>query len=634
MQDMFTKIKHFLSFNSVASRIIIVTISTLFFLLVMFVAVDYQVQSRRAIRELEDYSDQFGRAVEGSLALGMISMRRDLLQGTLEGLVEDQAVDRVQVLSLEGQVAASSDYLTIDTHIPLSNPGCIICHDNQGDALESIALFEDNAGQSYYRFVRPLLNRQACYSCHDSSQRLNGLLIIDYNLDYLRSQIQDTWQVVVFDASMMGLILVPIFVFAITFIVRRYLLDPMKQLELMATDLAHGSFPANVTTEFKGDVAKLAEAFVDMSIKLEDSFKELKSSRDYLSHLVNSVEDGLVVIDNRFKITNINRSALARTGRSHEEIISSDCSTVCLCHDDNDICPSRIVFESKRTHTVETCVEEDDGHQKWYEIQSSPLFNENHEVTEVVELTRDITERRELERSLGHSERLSAVGRLAASVAHELNTPLGTIMTCIEGLRRDVERNPDIMASSWDDLKPYMKTTLSAVRRGKKIVEELLVYVRRDHLLTNSEVDINQMIRDVVGVTRYEGQSDNISFSLDLKDDLPDVKGDGAQLTQVVLNLLQNSIDAIDGKGSVRVRSYTENGNVNIAVADDGSGIAPKYHSKVFEPFFTTKEIGEGTGLGLYLCREIVNNHKGHMSWESSEAETVFIIELPAAGIV
>lgn len=626
------KIDRILKRSIVTSRITLVAVGILLFFTVTFVIIDYQVQRQRVIDELEKYSDQFSRAVEGSLAMGMISMRRDLLQGTIERLTDDQAVDRVFLLNLDGRVAASSEIETIDTIIPIEDQSCIVCHTSTSKPLKKVALIHHRDGKDYYRCVRPILNRDVCQQCHDPRQTINGLLVIDYDPEFLTANVQDAWQHVARDTAFMALAALPVLVVVISLTVRRYLLHPMRKLEGLATEIAEGTFPTEIKPELKGDVAKLGDVLIDMSRRLEGSFDELKSSRDYMNKLVNSIEDSLVVIDKDFNVVNINNPALNQAGVKSEDAISKSCRHICLFDRKSDICPSKKVFSEKKPCTVETRVQSGDEPPRWYEILASPLFDSDGEVSQVVEVIRDITARRELEQSLAHKDRLSVMGRLSASVAHEINTPLGTIMTCNEGLLRDLERTPKMKVSEWNDLRPHLQTMLSAVQRGKKIVQELLVYARQDEQPTLSDVDINSVIQNAFNILKHEMSTSRVEIAANLEEELPAIKGDVTKLTQVILNLVQNGVDAVDPGGIVTVKSAIEDGKIIITVQDDGTGISPEHHSKIFEPFFTTKEVGEGTGLGLYLCREIVKQHGGSIGWENLNRGTRFTVHLPLAG--
>ena len=124
---------------------------------------------------------------------------------------------------------------------------------------------------------------------------------------------------------------------------------------------------------------------------------------------------------------------------------------------------------------------------------------------------------------------------------------------------------------------------------------------------------------------------DKIEFSTDLRESLPEIKGDFIQLTQVMVNLLQNSLDAMPEGGKINLSSAVDDKEIIIDVEDDGPGISAEHQKKIFEPFFTTKPVGEGTGLGLYLCSEIVKHHKGSIVYKYSESRSLFRLHFPVS---
>lgn len=204
-------------------------------------------------------------------------------------------------------------------------------------------------------------------------------------------------------------------------------------------------------------------------------------------------------------------------------------------------------------------------------------------------------------------------------------------MACNEGLMRDMERNPEIRVSEWQDLNPYLNLIKSSVQRGMKIIQKLLFYVRRDEQQDITSVDFNRVIQHAMDILKHEPRIDKIEFSTDLRESLPEIKGDFIQLTQVMVNLLQNSLDAMPEGGKINLSSAVDDKEIIIDVEDDGPGISAEHQKKIFEPFFTTKPVGEGTGLGLYLCSEIVKHHKGSIVYKYSESGSLFRLHFPVS---
>jgi two-component system NtrC family sensor kinase len=259
---------------------------------------------------------------------------------------------------------------------------------------------------------------------------------------------------------------------------------------------------------------------------------------------------------------------------------------------------------------------------------------------EITEWTRTLEERverksRELERAhhtLLHSEKLASVGRLAATVAHEINNPLFGILTNARLARKHVERGP-----LPDDQKHGLADKLGIIeresRRCGEIVKNLLMFSRQAPPKLE-ELDPAVPIDRAVALVRHTYDVQNIALELDLQHGPARVKGDAGQLQQVLLVLLVNAAEAMPQGGRVSVRTAIDNGALLIRVADNGPGIPDDVRDRIFEPFFSTKQEGPRTGLGLAIAAGIVEQHEGSIQLETTPGRgTEFLLRLPAVHI-
>ena len=223
------------------------------------------------------------------------------------------------------------------------------------------------------------------------------------------------------------------------------------------------------------------------------------------------------------------------------------------------------------------------------------------------------------------SEKLSAVGEFVAGVAHELNNPLAAVMGFAELLRE-----ADVDAKYRRQLDLIFK----AAQRCQKIVQSLLSFARR-HQPERKPVSANELIEAVLEIVAYPLRTGNIEVITALDQNLPMVMADGHQIQQVLLNIINNGRQAIEGRqaaGKICISSSASALNVRITIQDNGPGIAAENLRRIFDPFFTTKEVGKGTGLGLSLCYGIIKEHGGNIYAESKPGEgATFFIELPVA---
>jgi PAS domain S-box-containing protein len=245
-------------------------------------------------------------------------------------------------------------------------------------------------------------------------------------------------------------------------------------------------------------------------------------------------------------------------------------------------------------------------------------------VTHFVAVERDITEEFRLRDQLVHSERLSAVGELVASVAHEINNPLQTIVGCVE-LMLD-ERTEGVVDGR--DLELIRR---EAGRAGH-IVRNLLSFVRRS-APDRVTADLNEIVMQTGEFRAYRLRQQNIQLNLRCSRDPLPVLVNPEEIQQVVLNLLLNAEQALESAndgGTITVRTMRNGDSHIVEVQDDGPGVSTEMRGRIFEPFFTTKEVGEGTGLGLSISHGIIASHGGVLELRDSTVGACFRFTLPA----
>ncbi|MDQ1265318.1 MAG: two-component system, NtrC family, sensor kinase [Bacteroidota bacterium] len=230
---------------------------------------------------------------------------------------------------------------------------------------------------------------------------------------------------------------------------------------------------------------------------------------------------------------------------------------------------------------------------------------------------------------LEQASKLATVGELAAGIAHEIGNPLNIIANEV-GIMQDYA-NPKFQSNkTLQDMAPNFKKIMSAVYRIKDINKKLLTFVRK----TDNEIcecNINEIIEDLVGgFLEREMKVDNIEIIREFNKNIPVVISDNNQLRQVIINLLTNAHDAIQGSGKITITTGSDNDYIYFSVSDNGSGIPQEKINKIFLPFYTTKPVGKGTGLGLSVSYSIIKNLGGSIKVESIVGVgTTFTIILP-----
>ncbi|MBU4262516.1 MAG: PAS domain S-box protein [Proteobacteria bacterium] len=310
----------------------------------------------------------------------------------------------------------------------------------------------------------------------------------------------------------------------------------------------------------------------------------------------------------------------------------------------------------------EYLVELSEGNECQVLARFRPMQDISFKYTGTVVILKDITERKKAEEELKltqahmiQQEKMASIGQLAAGVAHEINNPMGFIMSNLSTLSKYIDRLTEFIAvedkmiSHADDVtnaeqlagirknlkidyiskdaKDLISESLDGADRVRRIVQDLKSFSRIDQT-DCTLVNLNETLETTINIAWNE-----IKYIANLNrefGDIPEIKCYPQQLGQVFLNLLVNAAQSMDGQGEITVRTFSDETSVNISISDTGRGISAKDLSRIFDPFFTTKEVGKGTGLGLSISYGIVKNHGGEITVQSEIGKgSTFTVRIP-----
>lgn len=381
-----------------------------------------------------------------------------------------------------------------------------------------------------------------------------------------------------------------------------------------------------------------------------DNISEQKKSEEFVRKVLETVDEGFLVIDEDYRIVSANRAYLSLVHKSCEEVAGRHCYEVTHhllkpCHESGEDCPVLNTFNTGQPKTA-LHIHRGDTRTAYVEVKSYPIKDETGRVISVIAVINDITEKKRLEEQLRHAQKLEAVGQLAGGVAHDFNNILSAIVGYGQLLQMKMKEG--------DPLRANVDQIMKATERAANLTHSLLAFSRKQ-MINPQAVNLNEIIRKVGKfLERVIGEDVELKTmlrplsQLQPAEDVPElnVMADSGQIEQMLMNLATNARDAMPqggcltigselidlGADFMKVHGYGRPGTyVLMTVTDTGIGMDQEMRKKIFEPFFTTKDMGKGTGLGLSMVYGIVKQHNGYIDVYSEPGNgTTFKVYLPA----
>ncbi len=397
----------------------------------------------------------------------------------------------------------------------------------------------------------------------------------------------------------------------------------------------------------RGD-AGAAEEVVLAVEDFTESERELRLTRNFLAAALDGIQDFISIIDRDRHVAFANRAACALAAQERRNVLGR------CCHKSywgrGEPCPTCLAdktFDDGQVHHAVFEADIPDRGPRWVERWTYPIVGDDGKPEFVIEYCRDVTENRQQRRQLGrkvhelrqayrqmaslnnqllHAEKMASIGKMAAGLAHQIDSPLSTIFGYAKMLMQSL---PEGKHQDW-------LHTISEQAETCRVALRSLLDFSRKSTFERAHVDVNKVVDSVVSLMEYTLRARRIEVGRELAAGLPRVWANEDELQQLLFNLVGNASDAMPNGGRIDISTIAgDDGRaITIRVADTGSGISADNLGRIFEPFFTTKDRGQGTGLGLAVCQDIVQHHGGSIAVKSpiaSNGGSEFAICLPVA---
>jgi PAS domain S-box-containing protein len=616
----------------------------------------------------------FSKMVRKSIEYPMLDGEMEVVQTTLESL------------------ASMTDLEFVNLHDPMQvirysgnpdNIGMIAGSEVPKEALQTqttVKELQEHDGKRILHYAVPVLNERACFKCHGREKEVLGLLSVGIPWGPVETRIASLRN----RQILLGIVSISIVAFFLIKWVSRSVTRPILQLTRLANQVSRGNLDATVDfgkavkcweilncektgcpaygkvqaccwyidgTLFKGgprgkfpekieqcrrcevykmhgsdEVVQLADAFSHMIGNLKAYSEKLRRTYDFQKNLIKGSIDGIIATDNAGNILIFNEGAEKILGYSSEEVIRK--------MDVVDLYPvgrAKKIEEALYGHghggpgklaDYETTVLNKEGKDIPVWLSASIIY-EDEKAVGAVGFFRDLSERKKLERKVLESERLATIGQGVSYISHEIKNPLMLIGGFAQQVLRKISQN--------GKNKEKLEIIIKEVARLEEFLSEV-TDITKPSQPKKIMTSINSVVEDVSAFLHEELKVRHVVFQTSLDPQIPEISVDPKQMRQVLINVMKNAMEAMPEGGELSITTQLQDDRVKLRIIDTGQGITPEDLKSVFDPFVTTK--AKGTGLGLPICRKIIEDHDGLISLESTSGHgTVCNITLPIQGV-
>ena len=396
------------------------------------------------------------------------------------------------------------------------------------------------------------------------------------------------------------------------------------------------------------------------SIGVEE--RKLRERSAEMETILNGIQDYILLLTPDRRIIEANEAYLRDMGYSREEIVGQKCHEIFQkmespCGNGDIVCPLSKAIQDKRPNQKVLTRKGKDCEDRYFEVTIFPIWEKDGKISKFVEISRNITDRKKQEEEITRhleqmveertaelkethekvirQDKMASLGKLAASVVHEINNPIAGSLSLIMLIKRILEEE-DLTEKEIKKFKEYLDLMETETRRISRIVSNLLAFSRHSKMELK-QVNLNSLIERTLVLTSNLLKINGVKVETNLTPDLPEIVGSEDQLQQVFMNFVSNAAEAMvthkGGTLKIETRPVAGGDQVRVLFVDTGIGIPRENLTKLFEPFFTTKKEGKGVGLGLSVAYGIIQEHGGMIIVESEPGKgTTLDVRLPIKG--
>ena len=426
-------------------------------------------------------------------------------------------------------------------------------------------------------------------------------------------------------------LLLTLIIFFIGYLISRWILNPITTISKISEQISKGNMtvriPLRQNIKYFDELDKLALTFNMMLDNIQNMILQIKDKENFLQALIDSIPDGIRVIDENYQILIANKSYYKLSGETtckHKACYKSSFKIDAPCNSNNSQCPLNEILKKgkKNLSVIQQFI---NNPQRYLSINAAPLILDNSHKY-IIESIRDLSK----DIDFSHQQKLSSLGFLSSSIAHEIKNHLGALRIVIEHL---IDKYYTNISDDREDKK--MVQMLHSELVNAISVPERLLKLTRNHNSVNSEIDCASSISEILSLLDYEAKSKGVDISLSAPKKSAIIKGDETDFKIAVINIILNAIKATKGQGILKIDiKQSSNNDINISFNDNGVGIPQSNIANIFNPYFSEGKQGganKGSGLGLAITKSIVEKFGGKIYVTSTEGKgSCFTLSFPA----